>query len=92
MRAYDSAKQSAVSAGADAVAGAILARPIIGAIDQSTSRRSIWCRIDYKINDAEYSERTVSSAKSGKLSEGIVRLYLKTIGNIAMKLAQNGEH
>lgn len=64
----------------------IFAKPIIGAIEQSRSRRSIWCHIDYKINGKEYSEKEVSSAKSGQLSEEIVLLYMEAIDNIAMRL------
>ena len=62
------------------------ALPIVDAINSGTALRSIWCRIDYSVNDKDYSERTVSSAKSGGLSKEIVRLYLSTIDNIAKKV------
>ena len=89
-RAYESATNpNIIGARAESYAAAAIARPIIGLIDQASSRRSIWCRIDYTVNGQESSERTVSSAKYNKLKEGIIQLYLETIDTIGEKLFQH---
>lgn len=69
--------------------GAALARPIIGMLEQGSSRRSIWCHIDYEVDGKEFSEKNVNSAKFNTLKEGIVQLYLETIDNIGKKSFQN---
>lgn len=69
--------------------GTALARPIVGMLEKGSSRRSIWCRIDYTVDGKEFSEENVSSAKFNKLKEGIVQLYLETIDNIGKKSFQD---
>lgn len=71
-----------IGGGTDATTGAIIARPLITSIESGTSYRSVWCRIDYIINGKEYSERTVSAAKSSGLKDEIVSLYMQTIDRI----------
>lgn len=88
-QAYSVSEQFIINSdgGSTGVVGVILAEPIIGAIEQARSRRSIWCHIDYEINGKEFSVKEVSSAKSGQLAEEIVRLYMEAIDEIATGLS-----
>lgn len=72
---------AAASSGAG-IAPRLIALPIISLIEQSRALRSIWCQIYYTVNNEEFAEKNIGSAKNEDLKQEVPQVLLRSIDEI----------